>query len=115
MRNIFHVVLFPFAMLLGGLALNSSSLLKAEEAGELHVVTMTNMQFSGLPANANVGDRIIWINNDSVEHSATARDGRFDYRLKPGQKARTVLKNSGILRVDCIYHPTMRGVVKISG
>lgn len=81
--------------------------------GKTYVVTMTNMSFGGLPEQAKVGDTIIWNNNDTVIHSATARDGSFDYRLQPGQKARTVLKKTGSMRIDCIYHPTMRGTMKV--
>jgi plastocyanin len=86
---------------------------QSSSPGRTYVVTMTNMSFGGLPAEAKVGDTIIWNNNDTVQHSATARDGTFDYRLQPGQRARTVLMKKGTLRVDCIYHPTMRGTMKV--
>lgn len=99
---------------LAGLVLATSSVTGQGNApGKTYVVTMTNMSFGGLPAQAKVGDTIIWNNNDTVQHSATARDGSFDYRLQPGQKARTVLKKKGTLRIDCIYHPTMRGTTKV--
>lgn len=99
---------------LAGLVLATSSVAgQTSSPGKTYVVTMTNMSFGGLPAQAKVGDTIIWNNNDTVQHSATARDGSFDYRLQPGQKARTVLKKKGTLRIDCIYHPTMRGSMKI--
>lgn len=99
---------------MAGLLLTTSNVSgQAASPGKTYVVTMTNMSFGGLPAQAKVGDTIIWNNNDTVQHSATARDGSFDYRLQPGQKARTVLKKKGTLRVDCIYHPTMRGSMKI--
>ena len=99
---------------LAGLVLATSGVTgQASGPGKTYVVTMTNMSFGGLPAQAKVGDTIIWNNNDTVQHSATARDGSFDYRLQPGQKARTVLKKKGTMRIDCIYHPTMRGTMKV--
>lgn len=85
----------------------------AATPGKTYVVTMTNMSFGGLPKQAKVGDTIIWYNNDTVQHSATARDRSFDYRLLPKQKARTVLKKPGLMRIDCIYHPTMRGTMNV--
>jgi plastocyanin len=87
---------------------------QALRPGKTYVVTMTNMSFGGLPAQAKAGDTIIWHNNDTVQHSATARDGSFDYRLQPGQKARTRLNKKGVLRIDCIYHPTMRSTLKVT-
>ena len=98
---------------LGGLTLANSAAQSQEVKGRTYVVTMTNMSFGGLPAEAQVGDIIIWNNNDSVQHSATDRDGRFDYRLQPGQKARTILREAGTFRIDCIYHPTMRGSMQV--
>lgn len=99
---------------LAGLVLATSNVAgQPSSPGKTYVVTMTNMSFGGLPAQAKVVDTIIWNNNDTVQHSATARDGSFDYRLQPGQKARTVLKKKGTMRVDCIYHPTMRGTMKV--
>ena len=77
-------------------------------------VTMANMVFGRIPANAKVGDTIIWVNDDTVEHTATARDGSFDVRLQPGKRARTVLSKAGNLAVYCIYHPMMRATVRVA-
>jgi plastocyanin len=75
---------------------------------------MANMVFGRIPANAKVGDTIIWVNDDTVEHTATARDGSFDVRLQPGKRARTVLSKAGNLAVYCIYHPMMRATVRVA-
>ena len=82
----------------------------AQERSASHqfTVTMNNMNFGRMPAEVHVGDAIIWDNQDTVQHSVTARDGSFDLRLLPGKKGRTVLKKSGKLAIDCLYHPTMR-------
>ena len=77
-------------------------------------VTMDNMVFGKVPADAKVGDTIIWVNQDTVEHTATARDGSFDLRLQPGKKGRTVLKKAGTLPIYCIYHPMMRTTLKVT-
>ena len=77
------------------------------------VVVMDNMNFGRLPGDAKVGDVIIWDNRDTVQHTATARDGSFDVRLQPGKKGRTVLTRSGDLAIYCIYHPMMRATLKV--
>ena len=77
-------------------------------------VTMDNMVFGRMPAGARVGDTIIWVNNDTVQHTATARDGSFDVRLQPGKTGRTVLSKAGNLAIYCIYHPMMRTTLRVA-
>lgn len=78
------------------------------------VVVMDNMNFGRLPSDAKVGDVIVWDNRDTVQHTATARDGSFDVRLQPGKKGRTVLRRAGDLAIYCIYHPMMRATLKVA-
>ena len=98
------------------LAAMSASAGGAPPAGEGReiTVTMDNMVFGRMPADAKVGDTIIWVNNDTVQHTATARDGSFDVRLQPGKRARTVLSKAGNLAIYCIYHPMMRTTLRVA-
>ncbi len=77
-------------------------------------VVMTGMSFGRLPADAKVGDSILWVNRGTVQHTVTARDGSFDVRLQPGQRGRTVLKKAGNVAIYCVYHPTMRATLKVA-
>jgi len=77
-------------------------------------VIMDNMVFGTMPKDARVGDVIVWVNRDTVQHTATARDSSFDVRLQPGQRGRTVLKKAGTLAIYCIYHPMMRTTLKVA-
>ena len=88
--------------------------LEAQTAPREIVVVMDNMNFGRLPSDAKVGDVIIWDNRDTVLHTATARDGSFDVRLQPGKKGRTVLTKAGNLAIYCIFHPMMRGTLKVA-
>jgi plastocyanin len=78
------------------------------------VVVMDNMNFGRLPSDAKVGDVIIWDNRDTVQHTATARDGSFDVRLQPGKRGRTVLRKAGSIAVYCVYHQMMRATLKVA-
>lgn len=78
------------------------------------IVVMDNMNFGRMPSGAKAGDVIVWDNRDTVQHTATARDGSFDVRLQPRKKGRTVLKKSGNLPIYCIYHPMMRTTLKVA-
>ena len=86
----------------------------AQPAPREIVVVMDNMDFGRLPSDAKVGDVIIWDNRDTVQHTATDRAGSFDVRLQPGQKGRTVLRSAGNIALYCIYHPMMRGTLKVA-
>ena len=106
-----RLVLFALA---AGLACFASAPSGAENAPREFVVVMDNMNFGRLPADAKVGDVIVWDNRDTVQHTATARDGSFDVRLQPGRKGRTVLGKAGNVAVYCIYHPMMRATLKVA-
>jgi plastocyanin len=86
----------------------------AQNAPREFVVVMDNMNFGRLPAGAKVGDVIVWDNRDTVQHTATARDGSFDVRLQPGKKGRTVLSKAGSIAIYCIYHPMMRATLRVA-
>ena len=87
---------------------------EAQNAPREIVVVMDNMNFGRLPSDAKVGDVILWDNRDTVQHTATARDGSFDVRLQPGKKGRTVLRKAGNLAIYCIYHPMMRATLRVA-
>jgi len=95
-------------------ALGAGVPIGAQPAPREIVVRMDNMNFGRLPADARVGDVIVWDNRDTVQHTATARDGSFDVRLQPGQKGRTVLRKAGSIAIYCIYHPMMRATLKVA-
>jgi plastocyanin len=87
----------------------------AAAAGKIHRVVITNMAFGPAPAALKVGDVIEWTNQDIFQHTATAKDGRFDVDLKPKANARIVLRKAGAVSVYCRYHPGMKLQLKIVG
>lgn len=105
-------VLLAFAASMASLTAAAPS--GAQPAPREIVVVMDNMNFGRLPSDAKVGDVIVWDNRDTVQHTATARDGSFDVRLQPGKKGRTVLRRAGDLAIYCIYHPMMRATLKVA-
>lgn len=102
------------AVLAGLLAAPATGAAKGESASREITVIMDNMNFGTIPKDAKVGDAIIWVNRDTVQHTATARDGSFDVRLQPGQRGRTVLRKAGGVAVYCIYHPMMRTTLPVA-
>lgn len=86
----------------------------AAAAPKVHTVRMAKMVFGPSPTGLRVGDLIEWVNADIFQHTATARNGAFDVDLKPGAKARTVLKAAGVVSYYCRYHPGMTGRVVVA-
>jgi plastocyanin len=111
-RREFACLGFGLVACAAGLALAMPS--GAQPAPREIVVVMDNMNFGSLPKDAKVGDVIVWDNRDTVQHTATARDGSFDVRLQPGKKGRTVLRKAGNIAVYCIYHPMMRATLRVA-
>lgn len=75
-------------------------------------VTISNLQYSPAEVDANVGDTIVWVNKDTVDHTATAKGG-WDVSMKPGKSARAVLKKAGTFNYHCRFHPNMTGKITV--
>jgi len=82
-------------------------------AGEVIVVKIGDLAFSPATVKARVGDTIEWINEDFLDHTATADDGSFDLAVGVGQSARLEVKQSGTIPYFCRVHPNMRGTVDV--
>jgi plastocyanin len=71
-------------------------------------VVIENMQFTPATLQVRRGDRIVWINQDLVPHTVTARDGSFDsHAIAPGATWSLVAAKTGAVDYACLYHPTM--------
>lgn len=79
-----------------------------------YVIIVDDMQFGEAPAELQVGDVIIWKNNDIFQHTATAVDGSFDVDLPANSEARLTVSKSGQIDFYCRYHPTMTGSLVVS-
>ena len=78
-----------------------------------HTVTIQGMQFSPKNLRVSVGDRITFINRDSVAHTATSAN--FDTgRLRRGESRRVTIRAAGKHRYVCRYHPHMKGTITAS-
>lgn len=77
-----------------------------------YVIVIDKMQYGPMPAGLHAGDRIEWVNHDIFEHSATARDGRFDIDLKPGATVYTTAM-AGTTAFFCKFHPGMTGTLVV--
>jgi plastocyanin len=86
----------------------------APAGAAVRVVTIGGMAFAPAPEGLKVGDTVMWVNLDRLEHTATARNGAFDVDLKPGAEAVTVLKQAGTIEFYCRFHPNMTGKLVVA-
>src|SRR5262245_29954826 len=89
------------------------ALVRPAASGEVIVVKITDLAFSPAEVKAKVGDIVEWVNDDFVDHTATADDESFDLPIAVGQSARLELKRPGAIPYLCRVHPNMRGTIRV--
>ncbi len=98
--------------LVGGAGLALSS---AAGAQKQPTRTVLIQGFKFKPANITIkpGTKVIWINKDTTQHTATANNARsFDLgSLGPGQRFSHTFKKAGKKAYHCEIHPSMKGSV----
>jgi plastocyanin len=86
-------------------------------ANAAQTVTVSMSDTAYLPATItiNQGDTVIWNNNGTVVHTATARSGQADSwdsgDMNPGNIYSYTFTRPGNFSYYCIYHPDMAGNV----
>jgi plastocyanin len=69
-----------------------------------------------VPASMTVaaGTHVIWTNTDTVPHSVTAADNRFDSGpVLPGKSFEWTAGGDGAVNYHCIFHPSMTATLTV--
>jgi len=69
-----------------------------------------------VPAETTVaaGTHVTWTNTDTVPHSVTATDDRFDSGpILPGKSFEWTAEGSGAVNYHCIFHPSMTAILTV--
>jgi plastocyanin len=72
--------------------------------------------FAYAPAKVTIqaGGKVIWLNQDSTEHTATLDDGSFSTgNLAEGKLKSESFKTAGTYAYHCEIHPEMKGTVEV--
>jgi plastocyanin len=84
---------------------------EAVRAAKVKIVEFT---YGPDPVTVQVGGKVIWQNEDTAPHTATAEDGSFDTgTLARGKIKSEVFKRAGTYPYFCEIHPTMHGTVEV--
>jgi plastocyanin len=77
-------------------------------------VEIEDFAYNPDPVTIEEGGKVIWINRDSVPHTATAEDGSFDTgALEEGKLKSETFKDPGTYAYVCSIHPQMHGTVEV--
>jgi plastocyanin len=84
------------------------------EAARAEKVEIADFAYDPNPVTVQVGGKVIWLNQDSAPHTATAEDGSFDTgTLEEGKLKSETFKEAGTYEYICQIHPDMHGVVEV--
>jgi plastocyanin len=84
------------------------------EAPRAAKVEIADFAYDPDPVTVQAGGKVIWLNQDSAPHTATAEDGSFDTgRLEEGKLKSETFKQAGTYEYICQIHPDMHGVVEV--
>jgi plastocyanin len=77
-------------------------------------VEIVNFAYDPDPVTIEEGGKVIWQNEDSAPHTATAEDGSFDTgTLEEGKLKSETFKEAGTYKYICSIHPQMHGTVEV--
>ena len=82
-------------------------------AGEVVQVKISDLAFSPADITVKAGTTVEWVNNDFVDHTATATGGDWDVMIVAGQSARQQMTKTGTIKYFCRVHPDMTGTVHV--
>jgi plastocyanin len=84
------------------------------EAARSEKVEIVEFVYNPDPVTVQEGGKVIWLNQDSAPHTATADDGSFDTgTLAQGKLKSETFKEAGTFAYFCEIHPDMKGTVEV--
>lgn len=84
------------------------------EAAKSEKVQIVEFTYEPDPVVVQAGGKVIWQNEDTAPHTATADDGSFDTgTIEQGKIGSAAFKEAGTFTYFCEIHPTMHGTVEV--
>lgn len=75
-------------------------------------ISISNFAFSPQTVKVTPGTKVTWVNNDSVAHTITSNDNKFNStQLASGASFEFTFSESGTYNYHCSIHPSMTGQV----
>ena len=104
---------FARVLLIYGMALFIAGALGLQSTAakpRTHTVAIRGMNYVPPSLTVNVGDTVVWKNEDTVPHTATDRGKSFDSgSIVSGASWSYVVNKKGTYSYYCTFHPNMNG------
>lgn len=84
-------------------------------AGDVVQVKISDLAFMPSEIKVHVGDTIEWVNDDFIDHTATAKGGEWDVTVLAGKAKQLQLTHRGEFDYFCRFHPNMTGKIRVVG
>jgi plastocyanin len=98
----------------GGSAASESEPAPSGEAAKSEKVDIVEFTYQPDPVVVQVGGKVIWQNQDTAPHTATADDDSWDTgTIEKGKIGSEAFKEAGTFTYFCEIHPTMHGSVEV--
>jgi plastocyanin len=79
-----------------------------------HRVRIDATRYQPATLAVHAGDTIVWVNQDLIPHTVTAKGGGFDSKaMAAGVSWRYTVKANGTADYGCLFHPTMTGRIAV--
>lgn len=100
---------------MGGMNMKNTSSKSDTKAVATSSVKISNFAFSPAHITVKAGTKVTWTNEDSIAHSATSDDGKFDTGLvAQGKSGSFTFEKPGTYHYHCMPHPYMKGTVTVT-
>ncbi len=84
------------------------------QAAKSEKVEIVEFTYEPDPVVVQVDGKVIWQNQDTAPHTATADDGSFDTgTIEKGKIGSATFNETGTFTYHCQIHPTMHGTVEV--
>jgi plastocyanin len=99
----------------GGTTSAPASTAGASSSGGGVTIKMANIAFDPKSTTVKVGQKVTWVNDDSVDHNVTADSGA-DFKSKDFGKGGTFSftpTKAGTIKYECTIHPGMTATLTV--
>ena len=114
LRGSHKALLGATAVSFGVLLCSSTPNADADRKPVSHTVIIDATSFTPATLTVRAGDSVIWINKDIIPHTATSQPGKFDSgTLLTGKSWQFKASAKGEFTYGCLFHPTMKGTLRV--
>lgn len=76
-------------------------------------VNIKDLKYKPATIDINPGDRVVWVNQDKVKHTATKGGSFTTGKIKPGKAVAVKFSSRGTYRYHCTIHEEMFGKIVV--